>query len=425
MNISTKPMTMSTGSGTQTHLQKEQSGPEIVESYAERLINEVFEDVERVLDGGSLPKEPLRTEYVSVQTVNVPPIVLPTTVVIPPKKERRQGKTVEAKAVKSDDKDGNSFDKLLFGGACGALAITLLLWLASRSDLQQMFTKAPTPAPTAVPSAPPAPPNPKAEADAKFSKYMLQSLDSIATKQVAVQSAATKPSGVPQVSTINLAPLPMSLNLADAPSLAQALNRLADSLNKVAVQQPASTSTAAKPPQASPLPVASATTVAKAPTPAPSKQVALASPTVSPTATPTATATPTPTPTVTQTVTTTPTPTPTPAVTVTVTASPQAETAPRPAPEITLQALPTLDTLPPEVAPPVAMTPSGSMSILRGTLEFGERSAALFDIDGVPRRVYVGETIGSSGWTLGEVSKDGVTIRRNGEVRSIGVGQQL
>ena len=112
-------------------------------------------------------------------------------------------------------------------------------------------------------------------------------------------------------------------------------------------------------------------------------------------------------------------------MTVTVTASPQAETAPRPAPEITLQALPTLDTLPPEVAPPVAMTPSGSMSILRGTLEFGERSAALFDIDGVPRRVYVGETIGSSGWTLGEVSKDGVTIRRNGEVRSIGVGQQL
>ncbi|HEY9810307.1 MAG TPA: hypothetical protein V6D13_13335 [Halomicronema sp.] len=424
MNISTKPMTMSTGSGTQTHLQKEQSGPEIVESYAERLINEVFEDVERVLDGGSLPKEPLRTEYVSVQTVNVPPIVLPTTVVIPPQKERRQGKTVEAKAVKSEDKDGNSFDKLLFGGACGALAITLLLWLASRTELQQMFTKAPAPAPAAAPSAPPAPPNPKAEADAKFSKYMLQSLDSIATKQVAVQTATKQP-GVPQVSTINLAPLPMSLNLADAPSLAQALNRLADSLNKVAVQQPASTSTATKPPQASPLPVASTTTVAKAPTPAPSKQVALASPTPSPTVSPTATATttPTPTPTVTQTVTTTPTPTP--AVTVTVTASPQAETAPRPAPEITLQALPTLDTLPPEVAPPVAMTPSGSMSILRGTLEFGERSAALFDIDGVPRRVYVGETIGSSGWTLGEVSKDGVTIRRNGEVRSIGVGQQL
>ncbi|MCT7950569.1 hypothetical protein NG798_12275 [Ancylothrix sp. C2] len=424
--VSTEPIKMTTGSGTQTQLQGQHTGPEIVESYAERLINEVFEDVERVLEGGSLPKQPIRTEYVSVQTVTVPPIVLPTTVVIPPKEEPAKGKTVEAKAVKSDEKDGNSFDKWLFGGACGALAITLLLWLASRSELQQLFVKAPAPSPAAAPAAPPAPPNPKAEADAKFSQYLIQSLDAITSKQVAVQTAAKQPGVVPS-QTINLAPLPMSLNLADAPSLAQALNRLADSLNKVAVQPPASTSAPAKPPVASPLPVVSATTVAKAPTPAPTtKPVASSSPTTKQTPTPTPTVTQTvtatPTPTVTQTVTASPTPSPT--VTVTVTASPEANTASIPAPSITLQALPTLDPIPTETAPPVASTPL-SVSILRGTLEFGERSAALFDIDGVPRRVYVGESIGSSGWTLGEVSQDGVTIRRNGEVRSIGVGQQL
>jgi hypothetical protein len=435
--ISAKTVKMTTGSRTHTGLSSEHTGPEIVESYAERLINEVFEDVERVLDGGSLPSQPIRTEYVSVQSVTVPPIILPTTVVIPPKEEPAKGKTVEAKAVKSDEKEGNSFDKWLFGGACGALAITLLLWLATRNEIQKMFVKAPAPTPSAAPSAPPQPPNPKAEADAKFSKYMIQSLDGIASKQVAVQTAPKQP-GVPPTQMINLAPLPMSLNLADAPSLAQALNRLADSLNRVAVQGVPTSAPVAKAPVSSPLPM-SATTVAKAPTPAPTtKPVASPSPTRKPNASPTVaqTVAATPTPTVTQTVTATPTPTvtqtvtasptPTPTVTVTVTASPEANTASIPTPEISLQALPNLDTAPAVTAPPVATAPTAvSVSILRGTLEFGERSAALFDIDGVPRRVYVGESIGSSGWTLGEVSQDSVTIRRNGEVRSIGVGQQL
>lgn len=433
--ISAKTVKMTTGSGTHTSLPSEHTGPEIVESYAERLINEVFEDVERVLDGGSLPKQPIRTEYVSVQSVTVPPIVLPTTVVIPPQEEPAKGKTVEAKAVKSEEKDGNSFDKWLFGGACGALAITLLLWLATRNEVQKMFVKAPAAMPSVAPSAPPAPPNPKAEADAKFSKYMIQSLDGIASKQVAAQTAAKQP-GVPPTQMINLAPLPMSLNLADAPSLAQALNRLADSLNRVAVQGVPASAPVAKAPASAPLPM-SATTVAKAPTPAPTTKPAGSSsatnkPNASPTGTQTVAATPTPT--VTQTVTATPTPTvtqtvtasPTPTVTVTVTASPEANTASVPTPEISLQALPNLDTAPAASAPPVATAPTAvSVSILRGTLEFGERSAALFDIDGVPRRVYVGESIGSSGWTLGEVSQDSVTIRRNGEVRSIGVGQQL
>ena len=62
---------------------------------------------------------------------------------------------------------------------------------------------------------------------------------------------------------------------------------------------------------------------------------------------------------------------------------------------------------------------------LEGLLELGDKSAALFKIDGVTRRIDVGESIGSSGWTLVEVSKGEAVVRRNGEVRSIYTGQNL
>jgi hypothetical protein len=71
-----------------------------------------------------------------------------------------------------------------------------------------------------------------------------------------------------------------------------------------------------------------------------------------------------------------------------------------------------------------AMAPA-AMHVLVGLLELGERSAALFEINGVPRRVYIGEPIGDSGWNLAAVSNDEARIRRNGEVRSVYIGQQF
>ncbi|MDF5711113.1 MAG: hypothetical protein PUP90_26430 [Nostoc sp. S4] len=70
----------------------------------------------------------------------------------------------------------------------------------------------------------------------------------------------------------------------------------------------------------------------------------------------------------------------------------------------------------------IAEAPS---STLEGLLELGNKSAALFKIDGVTRRINMGESIGSSGWTLVEVSNGEAVIRRNGEVRSIYAGQKL
>ncbi|MEO1764952.1 MAG: hypothetical protein AAFR83_24060 [Cyanobacteria bacterium J06629_18] len=66
-----------------------------------------------------------------------------------------------------------------------------------------------------------------------------------------------------------------------------------------------------------------------------------------------------------------------------------------------------------------------SSHVLEGLLELGEQSAALFKVNGVSRRVQKGETIGASGWTLVDVANGEAIIRRNGEVRSIFAGQKF
>ncbi|NJL77989.1 MAG: hypothetical protein HC874_22665 [Richelia sp. SL_2_1] len=68
---------------------------------------------------------------------------------------------------------------------------------------------------------------------------------------------------------------------------------------------------------------------------------------------------------------------------------------------------------------------SASSHILEGLLELGEQSAALFQVNGITRRIQIGENIGASGWTLVEVANGEAIIRRNGEVRSIFAGQKF
>ena len=60
---------------------------------------------------------------------------------------------------------------------------------------------------------------------------------------------------------------------------------------------------------------------------------------------------------------------------------------------------------------------------LVGVMELGDRSAALVEIAGVVQRFRIGESISASGWTLVEISKNQAVIRRNGEVRSLFIGQ--
>jgi hypothetical protein len=71
---------------------------------------------------------------------------------------------------------------------------------------------------------------------------------------------------------------------------------------------------------------------------------------------------------------------------------------------------------------PIAATTSHT---LVGILELGQRSAALFEVNGVTRRIHLGEGIGGSGWSLVEVVNQEAILRRNGEVRSVYVGQSF
>lgn len=70
------------------------------------------------------------------------------------------------------------------------------------------------------------------------------------------------------------------------------------------------------------------------------------------------------------------------------------------------------------------VTPT-SEHVLVGVLNLGSRSAALFDIEGSSQRAYVGDRIGLSDWTLVSVNGQDVVIRRDGEVRSVYIGQQF
>ncbi|PSB28034.1 type II secretion system protein N [Stenomitos frigidus] len=91
---------------------------------------------------------------------------------------------------------------------------------------------------------------------------------------------------------------------------------------------------------------------------------------------------------------------------------------------LSVSPLPSANT-PTAVRPPIPLSMPGIPKKLVGVLELGDRSAALIEINGVAQRYRIGESIATSGWTLVEVSKDQAVIRRNGEVRSVFIGQNF
>lgn len=79
----------------------------------------------------------------------------------------------------------------------------------------------------------------------------------------------------------------------------------------------------------------------------------------------------------------------------------------------------------PSATPAVPNIAAVTTHTLIGVLELGDRSAALFEVNGTPQRVEIGEQIGTSGWSLVSISNQEAIVRRNGEVRSIYVGQKF
>lgn len=98
------------------------------------------------------------------------------------------------------------------------------------------------------------------------------------------------------------------------------------------------------------------------------------------------------------------------------------------APTVTLPNLPTV-TAPtpatPPAPPPPAPTPAPPQHTLVGILELGDRSVALFQSNGQTLRLSVGDTIGNDGWQLVQIQNQRAVLRRQGEVRSLTVGQSF
>jgi hypothetical protein len=89
------------------------------------------------------------------------------------------------------------------------------------------------------------------------------------------------------------------------------------------------------------------------------------------------------------------------------------------------QAIP-IATNPTVVTVTAAPTPVNTPISLVKTLKTGNRSSAIFQIDGNSRTVNVGQKIGTTNWSLLSVAKSEIVIKRTGgEIRSIAVGQKF
>jgi len=392
-----------------------------VESYADRLMDELFEGVDRACDGsGGLPAEPKRPEFVALKSISVPQIVLSQLTPQPPQgSEKDVAALARQVALETTKKQQSkqSFDKILLGAAFGSLLLVMGLWLASRSGLVRL------PAAVAPAAETPAATG-KTTPDTQFVEYAQRSLVSI--EQNKAPQSKSQLAGVPGAATPGTLP---SIAISGAPpptaGLSTAVNRIADALEQVAAQP------GAPAPQIVVIPPPAQVTVA----PAPPAQVTV-------TQAPPAQVTVTQAPAAPQTV----AGSPSPAAPVSgraiaaagnrspVAASPsqseapqpkilarETEPAPAPAPSAG-QSAPAPSAR--ESAPAVSSA-STSAHTLVGILELGDRSAALFEVDGVARRIYVGESIGASGWTLAEIKNQEAVIRKGGDVRSVFVGQKF
>ncbi|MCZ0903086.1 hypothetical protein ON021_24615 [Microcoleus sp. HI-ES] len=371
-----------------------------VESYADRLMDELFEGVDRAFDGsGGLPSEPVQPEFVALKSISVPQIVLSQLAPQPQPAEKDVEAIARQVALETAKKQQSkqSFDRMLLGAAFGSLLLVMGLWLASRSGLVRL-PAAPAPE-TPVASGKTAP-------DTQFVEYVQRSLEAIEQKKA--------PQANPQLAGVPGAPTPgtlPSIQISGAPpataGLSTAVNRIADALEQAGTQPgaPAPQIVVIPPPAqvtvAPPAPVAAAPaapqTAAVSPSPAApaSGRAIAAAGTRDPLA-----ASPSPS------------------------ESPQPkilarETEPAPAPPAQ-QSAPAPD----RSAPAVSSAPTSAHTLV-GILELGDRSAALFEVDGVARRIYVGESIGASGWTLAEIKNQEAVIRKGGDVRSVFVGQKF
>ncbi|MDJ0702577.1 MAG: hypothetical protein QNJ46_04785 [Leptolyngbyaceae cyanobacterium MO_188.B28] len=320
----------------------------VVESYANSLMDELFDDVDNILAGEYDRKTAVECSAAAAQELNTPQEETASGALAPVSSalDRSQPLALSAESSPAPNQTsvrkgllGLAFDRLLVGAAGVSLLLTGVFWFAQHQRTPEFML-------TAIPEAAITPEALKAEADAQFLKYLERSLDVIddqirverGVTAISRESSSPSVTGSPRIAISNVLSPPgggsgsASLLAGNRPSSNRpnVIERV-----YIPVYQPPSSQT---------LP-------------------ALSNPS----------------------------------------ANPSISVVPGSIPNIA----------------PI------SAHVLVGILELGDRSAALFEINGQAQRFYIGENIGSSGWKLVSVANQEAVIRRNGEVRSVYVGQQF
>jgi hypothetical protein len=380
--------------------------PWSIESYAEGLMDELFTDIDNILDGRNQRNYSRdRKESVPVQTMTfkIPDVVLSSTVNIPlqsalPIKNIQAGTLVvnpsSMRAINTDSQSQpNILGKLIFMGL-GLTAATLGMVYLTDSGLlttiisqltSQSLSNPQIPSSVAV----------KADSQLDLVNYMLGALNVIEQRETTNDKITIKP-GFPngdfnQITTATL-PVPVAAN-----NVPPVTNRLISPNVVERIYIPVYQSPAPK----YQIPTVPAVPIPKT-LPSPSS-LAVNNPLIN--------------------------------VKKPAIKSIQKPSQVKPSPvavntqplKVAPSKLPTIVPLP--AKEPTNMVQQDSVPIysaqLDGLLELGNKSVALFKVDGISRRISLGENIGYTGWVLVEVSNGEARIRRNGEVRSIYTGQKL
>ncbi len=363
--------------------------PWTVETYADGLMDELFTDIDQILDGNATPHQPKRTAPAPQHKVmvTVPQVVWSQTVesaqTTRPKKNKKSAALVVTPpivtTIEKHESSRTIWDKLLLAGVTLSVAAGIIYLM--QSGVMMIFhpETASTPQPQVqLPQ--------KKDAMAEFVDYMSRSLIVIDKPETNSYPTANKPrlsrnidlnqSALPLPSVKPLGNLPVPLN---ANNILPTNNRNANVIERIYIpMSPLSSQpsiTGYNPPK-----IGNPPTQSSAPLPQPLK---------------------------------------TKPVNKTLPAIPI-----RPQNPISIQSAapipkPQLPTVPLAPAAPVIQ------GQLVGLLELGSKSAALFKIEGATLTIKVGESIGTTGWTLVEVNRNEAVVRRNGEVRSIYTGQKL
>lgn len=382
--------------------------PWSADSEADKLMDELFSDIDRILEAGSkLPTEPVKPEYVSLKSLVIPQITMPPAV-MPPQELVQQPSlddSIDTASLAQLDTDvasppvvqskrwNWSVEKVLLAVGVASLVVMAIMLLSNK-------TKLALPGWLNFAGSPSAENGQITDSDSQFISYMQRSLEVIDRKTGANQKPATATSTAPTTATAtNLPPVPTAGNR----TLAQ--NQAPTVLERVYIPvYPPSTPAAPSAPSVAARPsIPPVPSVARPSVQLPPPPVRSSVPLPPPVTRPSATRPPA--------------------------AKPSAARPPAPASPQAAAPSPRRLPAPPSVAVPTSPTVQSPAPVanhtLVGLLELGDRSAALFDVSGITQRITVGEAIGASGWILVSVANQEAVIRRNGEVRSVYVGQKF